>query len=195
MISPVLHDTGQPRPRLALLVNGVPGVGKSTLAVQLSDGLDLPLLSKDAVKETLLDELGFDGRDGSRRLRAAAGEVVWSILADCPGGGIVDSWLATDIRDVVRAGLTRARIDLVVEIWCSAPPPVVRHRVKERSHRRHTGHFDNRAGADLERWLETAAPLALGPVITVDTSRPIDTSELLEQIGEYLRRRPQGPAR
>ncbi|MFI7705853.1 AAA family ATPase [Nonomuraea sp. NPDC049480] len=43
---------------LVVLVNGLPGSGKTTLAKALADTLGLPLFSKDRVKETLADMLG-----------------------------------------------------------------------------------------------------------------------------------------
>ena len=38
-----------------IMVNGLPGSGKTTLATQLADRLRVPLVSKDAVKEALLE--------------------------------------------------------------------------------------------------------------------------------------------
>jgi adenylate kinase family enzyme len=45
---------------LAVLVNALPGAGKTTLARTLSHHLELPLLSKDIIKETLADVLGTE---------------------------------------------------------------------------------------------------------------------------------------
>jgi predicted kinase len=50
--------TEPPTQPLALLVNGLPAAGKSTLAGALSRRLRLPLFSKDAIKETHADILG-----------------------------------------------------------------------------------------------------------------------------------------
>lgn len=41
-----------------VLVTGLPGSGNSTLAVALSDALDLPLLAKDDLGDVLFDALG-----------------------------------------------------------------------------------------------------------------------------------------
>lgn len=75
------------RVRVAVIVNGPPASGKSTLAGRLADALALPLLAKDVVKETLLDQLGYADRADSRRIGAASGEVLWTVLAGRPGGG------------------------------------------------------------------------------------------------------------
>ena len=72
--------------RTAIIVNGPPGSGKTTLAVPLAAALSLPPLAKDSVKETLLDNLSFANREDSRRRGAAAGEVLWTLLAGCPRG-------------------------------------------------------------------------------------------------------------
>ena len=103
--------------RWAVIVNGPPGSGKSTLAGSLARTLSLPLFSKDAVKETLLDHLGYADRAESRRIGAASGEVLWTLLGQCSGPAIVESWLAPSTRDIVREGLRRASVDTVVEIW------------------------------------------------------------------------------
>ncbi|MFD2079155.1 hypothetical protein SAMN05421678_102422 [Actinopolymorpha cephalotaxi] len=44
--------------RLVILVNGLPGAGKSTLAYPLARELGVPLFGKDLIKETWADVLG-----------------------------------------------------------------------------------------------------------------------------------------
>jgi predicted kinase len=170
--------------RTAIIVNGPPGSGKSTLAVPLATALDLPLLAKDAVKETLLDNLSFANRDDSRRLGAAAGEVLWTVLAGCPRGAVIESWLAPHTRDLVTAGLTRAGVDQIVEIWCQCRPEEARRRYEGRIPDRHPGHFDESLVPDIDQVINTAGPLRLGPVIEVSTDHPVDLNQLLAEIQE-----------
>lgn len=43
--------------RRLVLVSGVPGTGKSTIAAPLAAALGLPLIAKDLIKEALADTL------------------------------------------------------------------------------------------------------------------------------------------
>jgi predicted kinase len=43
-----------------VLITGLPGSGKTTIARPLAHALGLPLVAKDAIKETLFDTLGTD---------------------------------------------------------------------------------------------------------------------------------------
>lgn len=171
--------------RWAVIVNGPPGSGKSTLAGSLARTLSLPLFSKDAVKETLLDHLGYADRAESRRIGAASGEVLWTLLGQCSGPAIVESWLAPSTRDIVREGLRRASVDSVVEIWCDCPPQEAARRYASRD--RHPGHFDHALLDELDDVLATAEPLGLGEVITVDTGRPVDIERIADLVSAAVR--------
>jgi adenylate kinase family enzyme len=72
--------TGSPA-RTVVLVTGTPGAGKTTVSRALSKALTLPLLSKDAIKESLFDVLGVRDREWSLQLGAAANNVLWSLLS------------------------------------------------------------------------------------------------------------------
>ncbi|MEO9152809.1 MAG: GNAT family N-acetyltransferase [Lapillicoccus sp.] len=172
------------RRRLAVVVNGLPGSGKSTLAPALAAELGLPLLSKDVVKETVADVLGGAASDPGRvsggELGAAAGEVLWSLLAGSPGGGVVESFfLSGRDEEHVRAGMRRARLDptSVPEVWCEVPPPLARARFDARLRRGERHPVHGWQGEQDERWREwesPARPLGLGPVLRCDTSRPVE---------------------
>jgi len=135
--------------RLVVLVNGLPGPGKTTLARTLSQLLRLPLLSKDTIKEAHADVLGTEPPPGwsQRRwnaaLGAAASETMWALLADATGGAVLESCWPKDARHVVTRGLQRARGRQPVEIWCDAPLETARRRFEER-HPRHAVHCQQR---------------------------------------------------
>ncbi len=166
--------------RPVVLVNGLSGAGKTTLARALSVELGLPLFSKDAIKETLADHLGGDYlRDGAAagRLGAAASETMWSLLADAPGGAVLESaWIG--VAELAAAGLARAGVVRPLEVWCEVPVELARRRVVERSPR-HPVHVGEPHGDERwSHWARTAAPLGLGPVCRVDTTGPVDVAAI-----------------
>lgn len=171
---------------LVVLVNGLPGSGKTTLAADLADELGLPLLSKDAIKETVADQLPDDvferATGGGSWLGAGAAESLWSLLSGCPGGAVVESWWSPEHSSLVAAGLTRAGVDPAdtVEVWCDVTPAEARQRFEARAARRHPIHGPQ---VGLTRWdgdePAAARPLAFGTVLRVDTSAPLTRSQVV----------------
>ena len=170
--------------RLAVLVNGRPGAGKSTLATALAAELRLPLIRKDAIKETLADVLGAgeDASEWSRRLGAAASETMWTLLAESSIGAVVEGPYFGPTRSPAIAAIARAAGPIMLhEVWCDLPFEVARARSMARRADRHRIHLDDAASLEV-KWREwariEAEPLGLGPVYRVDTSQPVTAAEI-----------------
>src|SRR5688500_15745375 len=69
----------------------MPGAGKTTLARFLATSLDLPLITKDAIKEALGEVLGSVDGARSRELGGASYDVLFAVAAEVPGAVIIES--------------------------------------------------------------------------------------------------------
>ena len=65
-----------------VIVAGTPGSGKTTLARSLAPELDLPLISKDTIKEALFDILGTGDLAWSQSLGRASHRVMYALAGE-----------------------------------------------------------------------------------------------------------------
>ncbi len=174
-----------------IIVNGLPGSGKTTLATQLAAALSIPLFRKDAIKETLADSLiairpkEETSIEWSQQLGLAAAACLWRLLADARGNAVIESpWLA-HLRPIVAQELHLLGILTHDEIWCDVPLSVARKRFESRALDRHWIHSESSGStdADWEMWALNAEPLGLGTVHRVDSTKPVDLERLILELG------------
>lgn len=175
--------------RRAILVNGVPASGKSTVARDLAAALAYPLLGLDTVKEALFGELGIGDRLYNRTMGRASYAAIWALVGEFPPGVtvIVDAWFGFQPIDLLRDHLARARVDRLCELWCHAAPDIIAGRYLARCGERHEGHLGPDYAPELRALAERAEPLGLATVIDVDTTEPVAVRPLLPAIEAALR--------
>lgn len=172
--------------RLFVAISGLPASGKTTLGRHLATALDLPLMDKDAILDSLFDSQGV-GDSAWRRALSRQADALFQTQAIASGGAVlVSHWrlpgmpLDSGTGSVWFQELPGA----LVHVRCICPPAIAAGRFLER--RRHPGHLDaDRSSAEILASLESLAalsPLGVLPRIDFDTSEPRSVEPLLESI-------------
>ncbi|TPM06334.1 MULTISPECIES: ROK family protein [unclassified Mesorhizobium] len=171
--------------RRAVLVNGIPASGKSTVSRGIADRMGWPLLALDTIKNPFLEVLGGGDRAFNRTLGRASYQAIWSVVGEAPAGStfIVDAWFGFQPRELLEDHLRNAGVEQTVEIWCHAPGEVLAERYGARLGQRLPGHPGAAYIPELIELARRAEPLRRGPLFDVDTTKPID----LDAITAWLR--------
>lgn len=178
-----------------IVISGLPGAGKSTVARALAEALQAPLIDKDVVLEALFDSLGVGDGGWRTRLSRAADEVMFAMARGLPCA-ILDNWWHHDPHPARLSALGQP----LVEIHCSCPPATALERFKNRT--RHPGHLDREwTKEESEVWVRRAeaeypGPLGLGgPLLVVDTTKSVDLDNLCRRISAAFQLESERPRR
>jgi predicted kinase len=181
---------------LLVVVSGPPGAGKTTIALAIAEHFALPLFTKDDLKESMFDQLGWSDREWSRRVGRASWELLMDIARRLAGAGqpfVLEGNFEASWHCEPLAAL--AKTHRSVEVHCTADVEVLARRSRERweSGDRHPGHTaeDGSEEAYIGAF-DASRFVAVGfaaVVIEVDTTDPnsVDLGGIIQKIREVWR--------
>ena len=177
--------------RVLIIVAGPPCTGKTTLAEKIAGKFNLLLLHKDGIKEPLMDSLGAENREESRRIGIATYKVLYTLFESIMRTGnslVIESNFYAEYDSEKINLLIRGFGYVAVQIQCRTEGKVLFERYMERanSEDRHPGHFDLQY-QNIEPALMNGCtePLKIdGQLIDLDTTdfERIDYEKLFETI-------------
>lgn len=181
---------------VVVVITGIPCTGKTTLGRRVAAEFSLPLVTKDGIKEVLLDSLGWKNRHLSRKLSLASFDLIFHVMdlllqAGCSHiveGNFTARDHAERLLDLQRRHPFRS-----FQILCVADNHVIRQRLEERaiSGLRHPGHLDRSLMAEFDQLISGGQknPLEIvGALIEVDTTETAatDSQAVLAAVRAYL---------
>jgi predicted kinase len=168
-------------PERVVVVTGLPGAGKTTLARSLAVSLGLPLIARDTIKEAMGEVLGPVDGARSRELGGASYEVLFAVAAEVPGTVIIESNFGERSVPTILA-LAAAP---PVQVFCDCPVDVAVERYNHRP--RHQVHHTPQVTREGLLGMGPTNPLPLGgELLRVDTSAPVEVAALAERITPAL---------
>ena len=174
-----------------IVVSGSPGSGKTGLAAKLSEELGYPMISRDSLKEVLMDTWPPASREDSEKLGHASWPLLYQVLDALldriPGVILESNFVRGDSEEEI---LQRLHHSHAMLIHCFAEKASIAERIDARKDDddRHEGHFAEEIGPDVMRAIEEEdyEPLDL-PIktISVDTTSGYEPS--IETLVEAIR--------
>jgi glucokinase len=179
--------------RRFVVIPGLPGSGKTSLARQLAPELNLPVIDKDEILERLFESKGFGKAEQRRALSRESDAILRAEAAASLAGAILVSHWRQSGMPADSGTPTEWLSDLsdrLVQVHCACDPETAAKRFFER--RRHPGHLDGaRSYAEVLASIRALAglePLDVGSRITIDTSQALGLDEIVQEIRNAFER-------
>lgn len=184
---------------VVIIVNGLPGTGKTTLAKRLAQDVRVPLFSRDGIYETLYDALDCQNKGIPPLIAPAAFTLLYSVASTLLSAGqsmMMEGFFGRpELRSAELLKLKNAYDFEPFQIVCKTNGEVLLKRFLARmgTKERHAGHSDREwieQDENKERILRgDLAPLAIsGTIVEIDTTAPdsFDYAHLMERVQRAL---------
>ena len=160
---------------LLIVIQGAPGVGKTTLLEKLRQDITMPMLGKDEIKEFLFDTIPQSDREFSRIQGGASFDML--------EGAFMTKFASGAIQKILDD--TGAQY---LEVFCFVDEAVrqERFRVRSESGNRHVAHMDGVA-TELPRDDHPYMAINIGDRIDIDTAEL--TEEIYQHVVSEIKRR------
>lgn len=179
-----------------IIVTGRPAAGKSTLAKWLSQELQIPLVSKDSIREELFDRLGWKDRQWAQLLgRASVDMMFYFARAELEVGHsiIMDNSFHPPISTPRFKELKEKYNAASIQIVCNADRETLFQRFRSRAEtgKRHPGHGDTEVLEELYANLADNSSRLLeigGLIMEIDTTEfvKVEYESILKQVKSLL---------
>lgn len=166
-----------------IVICGLPGTGKTTLADTLSKRLKITCISKDAIKEALYDELGLKNLEDSLAIGKRSIEVMLNLAeknVQLQKNVIIEApFRFEEDYQLFSKWIQQYKVDFTA-IICTVSPEIRENRFYNRP--RHEAHHDNER--KFEEQTEDIYHKLPGKQLWIDTNKPVSNiiDEMIDQI-------------
>ena len=192
-----------------ILVTGIPAAGKSSMARKLAVHYQIPMISKDDIKEILFDDLGFNSREEKVKEGIAAMHIMY-YMAEQMMRVKKPFILENNFEFISKEELIKLLNEYeyqAITVTLTGDYPTIYQRFLERNENptRHRGHVVNDCYPEIEMNHKAAVLSyedfvtgiqkrgmdqfsANGPQVIVDTTNfeKLDLSDVVEKISELI---------
>lgn len=178
-----------------IIITGPTCTGKSTLAKKISDKFQIPVISRDEIKESLFDNIGWKDREWSKKLGKASFELMYQSIKkmlNLKKPFIIESPLNDELDTPKFLSLKKQFDFYPIQINCKCNGKILFERFKQRSESgdRHPGHVDHLNYDEYKTELLKGSRIPLkigGNLIDFDSTdlSKIDYENIFEQIEQY----------